>query len=97
MNVIYYSSTEAAGEIITVIVVAIVVITIIIAIITATIRARRLVARPERGEPSENRLAGRIDGRGGERGKGETSSPQLYLHKIVVADASEDNEMKLNK
>jgi len=58
MNVIYYSSTEAAGEIITVIVVAIVIITIIIAIITATIRARRLVARPERGEPSENRLAG---------------------------------------
>lgn len=32
----------------------------------------------------------------GEVGR-ETSSLRLYLHKIVVVDAFEDNEMKLNK
>lgn len=83
MNDIYYSSTEATEKIIMVIVVAIVIITTIIAIITTTIRASPLVERQSEAQESE-------------RGWGNFVS-RLYLHKILVPDASEDNEMKLNK
>lgn len=87
MNDIYYSSTEATEKIIMVIAVAIAIITTITAIITTTIRARAPRGERKRRDERETGVEG-WDG---------NFVSRLYLHKIVVPDASEDNEMKLNK